>query len=500
MIGIVGCGLWGSLAARRFLELGVLSLACDALPQRAAALGVRTVATAGEAMRDAGIRAVVVATPTKTHEALAREALLAGKHVFVAPPLVLDQGQARELFKLARARDLLLAIGLPSLHAPAVSSLLALVRNGVLGRVVSVDCQSLDQPGARREDNDAWRFSVDAFSLLLRLAGEEPETACCVGGPGLTSTLLTFPSGLTAHSLVSWRHPFPVRQIAVMGEKATAVLDESRPLQDVLRVHPAGADRSESARTPLGDPLGLACAAFLDRLRAGVAPQVEDDHWLGVHRTLDAARRSLGRQAPERLAADPDGAFVHPTAVVDQGTRLGQGVRIWHFCHILADCVIGERTNIGQNVMVGPGVTIGAGCKIQNNVSVYPGVSLEDGVFCGPSMVFTNVHVPRAAIPRMDQARATPVRVGATLGANCTIVCGNEIGAYAFVGAGAVVTKPVPPHALVVGNPARRVGWVCRCGFRLDRDLTCTACDARYEREGEGLRLVPDSGASPQTT
>jgi UDP-2-acetamido-3-amino-2,3-dideoxy-glucuronate N-acetyltransferase len=156
----------------------------------------------------------------------------------------------------------------------------------------------------------------------------------------------------------------------------------------------------------------------------------------------------------------------------------------------LSGSVIGEGCNIGQNVMIGPDVSVGKRCKIQNNVSVYKGVTIEDGVFCGPSMVFTNIYNPRAEISKMDQVRPTRVRQGATLGANCTIVCGTTLGGYCFVGAGAVVTRNVPDHALVVGNPAKRIGWVCQCGERLPDDLECLSCGKRYRQvEGEGLIL-----------
>ena len=179
---------------------------------------------------------------------------------------------------------------------------------------------------------------------------------------------------------------------------------------------------------------------------------------------------------------------VHGTACIDDNVTVGEGTAIWHFSHLLPGTVMGKHCNIGQNVVIGPDVTVGRGCKIQNNVSVYKGVTLEDDVFCGPSMVFTNVHNPRAHIRRMDEARPTLVKRGATLGANCTIVCGVTIGSFAFVGAGAVVTKDVPDHALIYGNPARIQGWVCACGEKLDGELRCPVCGAAYKQEHDGLK------------
>jgi len=172
--------------------------------------------------------------------------------------------------------------------------------------------------------------------------------------------------------------------------------------------------------------------------------------------------------------------FVHESSYVDDGVKIGAKTNIWHFCHIIAGSKIGERCNIGQNVVIGGNVTIGNGCKIQNNVSIYEGVELENDVFCGPSMVFTNVFTPRSHVSRKNEYLLTPVRSGATIGANATIVCGNEIGAYAFVGAGAVVTKPVPAQALVVGNPATQIGWMCKCGERLASSNHCERCDTSY--------------------
>jgi len=182
--------------------------------------------------------------------------------------------------------------------------------------------------------------------------------------------------------------------------------------------------------------------------------------------------------------------FAHSTAVVDPGVVIGAGSKIWHFSHVLGGSVIGERCVLGQNVVVGPDVRIGNGCKIQNNVSVYKGVTLEDDVFCGPSMVFTNVLNPRAFIERKDEFRPTLVKRGATIGANATIICGNIIGEYAMVGAGAVVTKDVPAYALVIGTPTRFLGWISRSGDRLGEDLVCPRTSERYELRGGLLQLA----------
>ncbi len=176
-----------------------------------------------------------------------------------------------------------------------------------------------------------------------------------------------------------------------------------------------------------------------------------------------------------------EGYYAHPTAVIDADCTIGDGTKIWHFSHIMSNCIIGKNCNLGQNVVISPGVELGQNVKVQNNVSIYTGVICEEDVFLGPSMVFTNVINPRSAVNRPDQYLKTRVKRGASIGANATIVCGNDIGAYAFIGAGAVVTKEVPDYALVIGNPARQTGWMSSYGHKLNFD-------------SDGFAVCPESG------
>ena len=196
---------------------------------------------------------------------------------------------------------------------------------------------------------------------------------------------------------------------------------------------------------------------------------------------------------------DDRGWFAHESAYVDEGAEIGEGTKIWHFSHVMSGASVGRRCNIGQNVVISAGVVVGDNVKIQNNVSVYTGVILEDEVFCGPSMVFTNVSTPRSGTPRNRPEDYVKTRVarGATIGANATVVCGHHLGRYAFVGAGAVVTKDVPDYAVVVGNPARIIGYACECGIRLplptgsaDADAVCVACERIYEKRGGAVQCT----------
>ena len=230
------------------------------------------------------------------------------------------------------------------------------------------------------------------------------------------------------------------------------------------------------------EPLEAECRHFLECAATGATPRTDGREGLRVLRVLQAAEQSLGVRSATATGRAPafEGVMVHESSYVDEPAEIGAGTKIWHFSHVLAGSRIGRDCSIGQNVVIGPNVAIGNGCKIQNNVSVYEGVTLEDGVFCGPSCVFTNVVNPRAEVVRKDEYRPTNVGRGATIGANATIVCGHDIGEYAFLGAGSIVTGDVPPFALMVGAPAHRIGWMSHDGERLGDDLVCPRSGRRY--------------------
>ncbi len=525
-VAVVGSGYWGKNLVRNYHQMGNLALICDQREETLAELaraypGVDTCLAFSEVLARPEIDAVVIATPAETHFHLAREALLAGRHTYVEKPLVLDERQGRELIALAEERGLVLMVGHLLQYHPAFVRLKELAAAGELGRIDYIYSHRLNLGKIRREENILWSFAPHDVSMILALAGEEPERVMCVGGNYLhkriadvTTTHLDFPSGLKAHIFVSWLHPFKEQKLVVVGERKMAVFDDTLPWGEKLLLYahqikwegnlpvPARAE-PQAVEVPEVEPLRAECEHFLECIARGRQPLTDGEEGLRVLKVLNASQLSLDQQAIQDLVRrEPEPAallaqaqpepehFVHPTAVVDEGVSIGRGTRIWHFSHVLTGSRIGPEVNIGQNVVIGPEVRVGRGCKIQNNVSVFKGVTLEDYVFCGPSMVFTNVYNPRAHVPRMDQLRPTLVRSGATLGANCTIVCGHTIGRYAFVGAGAVVTRDVPDHALVVGNPARQIGWVCSCGERLEDDLACPACGRRYRQEGQGLREI----------
>jgi UDP-2-acetamido-3-amino-2,3-dideoxy-glucuronate N-acetyltransferase len=316
-----------------------------------------------------------------------------------------------------------------------------------------------------------------------------------------------FASGVQAHIFVSWLHPFKEQRLVVVGSEKMAVFDDTAAHKLVLYPHKvewknrlpeAVKANGEAVDLDNIEPLKAECQHFLDCVVARTAPVSDGEEGLRVLRVLDACQRSL---VSGGTAVDPTGKqfertlssyYAHESAYVDDGAEVGAGTKIWHFSHIMKGARIGARSIIGQNVNVDGGATIGSNVKIQNNVSVYTGVEIEDDVFLGPSCVLTNVTNPRAQVVRHSLYETTRLKRGCTIGANATIVCGVTIGRYAFVGAGSVVTRNVPDYALVVGNPAHRIGWMSRHGHRLGApdaagEMRCPESGYRYREIEPGV-------------
>ena len=522
-VAVVGCGNWGTNLVRTFSALGALRAVVDTEGSAAstAARATGTPALTLEAvLADDSVDAVVVATPAVHHFSVARASLEAGRHVFVEKPLALDVAQAEELCDKAEVGGQVLMVGHLLRYHPAFVELRRLVAGGSLGRTRYLYSNRLNLGRIRREEDILWSFAPHDVSMILALVGAEPERVSATGDAyvdhrvaDVTLTELWFPRGERAHVFVSWLHPFKEQKLVVVGDQAMAVFDDGEPWSSKLRLFRhaiawhdgvAQAIRADGEAIPVAprEPLEVECRHFLECIVSGSRPETDGREGVRVLRVLEAARRSV--RAHQVSVEDTSaggrrpGVLVHETAYVDEPCDIGAGTRIWHFSHVLAGSTIGRNCTIGQNVMIGPRVVIGDDCKIQNNVSVYEGVTLESGVFCGPSCVFTNVANPRAEVDRRREFLETTVGRGATIGANATIVCGNTIGAWSFIAAGAVVTRDVAPHALVAGVPARRIGWVSHDGERLGDDLVCPRSGRRYVLTGpERLEEAGPEGPGP---
>ncbi|HEY2860486.1 MAG TPA: Gfo/Idh/MocA family oxidoreductase [Terracidiphilus sp.] len=516
-VAVVGHGYWGKNLARNFYELGALRTLCD---ENLAALeavrskypGVTFSGAFDELLGDSEIAGVVLATPAVRHYEMARRALLAGKDVFVEKPLALDVKEGAELVRLAAENKRILMVGHILQYHPAVRELKRLIDHGDLGRVEYIYSNRLNIGKIRAEENILWSFAPHDISVLLGLLGEEPQTVSCEGGsylnrdvPDVTLSQFSFANSVRAHVFVSWLHPFKEQRLVVVGSEQMAVFDDTAAEKLVLYPHRVEwkdrvptAVKSDAVPVPLPkeEPLRNECQEFLDCIATRRAALTDGAEGLRVLNVLRACQQALTQSKPQSVASPvraPEPAyFVHPTAIVDQPVEIGAGTKIWHFSHVLAGAKIGERCIFGQNCQVAGDTVIGNNVKVQNNVSIYAGAHIEDDVFLGPSCVLTNVTNPRSQVNRHSLYEKTLIRRGATVGANATVVCGITLGRYSFVAAGSVVAKDVPDYGLMVGNPARRIGWMSRHGHRLDLPnddgiMVCAESGYRYREVQPGV-------------
>lgn len=531
-LALVGAGYWGKNLARNFHALGALHTLCDRSAEILAGYGsdyaaVKKTGSFDDVLADAAVTKVAIAAPAAFHHRLAKAALLAGKDVYVEKPLCLDVSEAEELVMLAEKHGRILMVGHLLQYHPCVMELQRLVGQGELGRLQYITSNRLNLGKIRQEENALWSFAPHDISVILSLVGGQlPGQVRCTGGsyltPGVADTTLTtmrFADQVRAHINVSWLNPFKEQRLTVVGSRGMVVFDDTMPWKDKLVMHRDYLTWSDG-RVPTPnkgegislsvaeqEPLREECRHFLDCCRDHVRPRTDGREGLRVLQVLKAAQASLDKDGE---AADPatlnrDSFYAHPSAIIDPKAIIGAGSKVWHFSHVMGGAELGANCNLGQNVVVSPGVKLGRNVKVQNNVSVYTGTIVEDDVFLGPSCVLTNVSNPRSQINRQSLYEKTLVRRGATIGANATIVCGTTLGRYCFVAAGAVVTKDVPDYALMVGSPAKRVGWMSRHGHRLtlgsDGIMICPESGFRYQESEPGqvrcLDLDEESALPP---
>ncbi len=517
-VAVVGMGAWGANLVRNFYELGALAAICDSsLTAEAASAkeypSARFTSDYREILSSPEITAVALATPAVSHFQMAMAALQAGKDVFVEKPLSTRVEEGEALVRAAEAAGRVLMVGHVLRYHPAVVKLQELVQSGALGKIYYVYSSRLNIGKIRTEENILWSFAPHDVSVMLALLNESPVRVACQGGAYLNSGLFDvtvsqfeFSSGVRGHIFVSWLHPVKEQRLVVVGSEQMAVFDDTADQKLTLYPHKVEwRNRIPTAIKASGQPVSVddaeplreECMHFLECLRTRARPLTDGREGLRVLRILDACQRSMLRNGPVGVTAGPEAApdertyFVHQSAYVDEGAVIGAGTKIWHFSHVMNGARIGERCVIGQNVNVDGRAVVGSNVKIQNNVSIYSGVVIEDDVFLGPSCVLTNVTNPRSQVSRHALYETTVLRRGCTVGANATIVCGVTIGRYAFIGAGAVVTKDVPDYALVIGNSASQVGWISRHGHRLRRPdsdgvMGCPESGYRYKLGDDG--------------
>lgn len=521
-IAVIGAGCWGRNLVRVFAKLGVLDTVCDLDPKILKQLKkkfpkVRIIAAYSKILKDELISAVVIATPAMSHYKLAKEFLLAGKDVFVEKPLAMNLAEGKELVSLASQKNKILMVGHILEYHPALIKLKEYMDDGRLGKIRYLYSSRLNLGRLRKEENILWSFAPHDISAMLMLLGEMPKSVCVNGANYLkhssadvTLSNFNFSNGVKAAIFVSWLHPFKEQRFVVIGSRKMAVFDDVAVKDKLLvldykvgRINKAPVIRKnniEKLKFDRQEPLALECRHFLECLKKRKAAKTDAISALKVLAVLEACQESLEHNAAmiylNRDNLEPNRAVkyqIHPTATVEYPCNIGNGTKIWHYSHVMKGARIGENCNIGRNVFIGPEAELGNNVKVQNNVSIFDGVNLGDDVFCGPSVVFTNVSNPRSHISRRHEFKPTFVKKGATLGANSTIICGNSIGEYAFVGGGAVVTQDVPAYALVYGNPARLKGWVCKCASKLDFNkpyVECPACGEKFNKTNGSVKCI----------
>jgi UDP-2-acetamido-3-amino-2,3-dideoxy-glucuronate N-acetyltransferase len=517
-VAVVGAGYWGKNLLRIFRELGTLYGICEndpANPNIIPYKGTRLYRDYADLLSDEAVDAVAIATPAAMHYEMAKKAIDAGKDVYIEKPLALTVTQGEHLVEAAEKEQRILMVGHILQYHPAVIRLKELISSGELGRIQYIYSNRLNIGKLRTEENILWSFAPHDISVVLMLLGEEPIKIAAVGGDYLnkgvydtTLTSLEFKNGVKGHIFVSWLHPYKEQRLIVIGSKAMAVFDDVSKEKLFLYPHKIEwregrvpvAQKADYQVVPVvnAEPLKEELIHFIECVQKRTRPKTDGNEGLRVLKILEAAEKSIANDTSNLTLNTHTSAsvFVHKSAFVDENVQIGEASKIWHFSHILKNSTIGTHCVIGQNVVIGPDVVIGNRCKVQNNVSLYKGVTLEDDVFCGPSCVFTNVYNPRAFIDRKSEFRKTLVKRGATIGANATIICGVTIGNYAMIGAGAVVKSDVPDHAIVAGIPAKKIGWVCKCGttlkFSRKRSL-CGYCGSKYGINKDGLITIREN-------
>jgi UDP-2-acetamido-3-amino-2,3-dideoxy-glucuronate N-acetyltransferase len=513
-IAVVGCGYWGKNLVRNFHDLGVLYAACDSAEEKLDFFkdkypDLKYFNDFNTLLEDPNISAVAIGTPAATHYDLVKKAMLLGKDVFVEKPISLKYREGEELVDLAEKNKRILMVGHILEYHPAINKLKDMIRKGELGNIQYIYSNRLNLGKFRTEENILWSFAPHDISVIISLLGEIPASVTALGRNSLnkdiadvTITSMSFPSGAKAHIFVSWLHPYKEQKLVVIGGKKMVLFNDTEPENKLIcynhkidwikRMPVPRPEEAEPIPIEKKEPLREECSHFLECVLERKKPLTDGHNGLRVLKILQACQESLNTGGNfYQIKDEPkDDYFVHESSYVDENCSIGNGTKIWHFCHVLSRSKIGKNGSIGQNCVIGPNVTIGDNVKIQNNVSVYDGVTLEDDVFCGPSMVFTNVHNPRSHWPRKDEFKKTLVKKGASLGANSTVICGHNVGKYAFVGAGALVTKDVPDYALVYGVPAEIQGWTCYCGIQLDftnqpdsnEECECANCGRKYKK------------------
>jgi UDP-2-acetamido-3-amino-2,3-dideoxy-glucuronate N-acetyltransferase len=491
-LGLIGGGYWGKNLIREFNNTGVLHTICDinvdALKNYNELYpNVETTTSWDDVLNNEEITAVCIALPAEMHYNFSKKSLLAGKDVYVEKPITLDIHEAEELVKIAKEQDKILMVGHLLHYHPAIVKIKSMINEGKIGKVKNIVANRLSLGIFRKHENVLWSFAPHDISVILSLVNEMPTSVMCLGKDHInegihdvTNSILKFKDAYVNIN-VNWLNPYKEQKMSIIGEKGMIIFDDVSK-ENKVTYFPQYIEYSSDINalpTPVKNnaenieidvsksPLLVECEHFVACCETRNTPITHGQEGVNVLKVLNGLQESLSTNKEVKMISKKQDYFVHETAVVDEGADIGEGTKIWHFSHICKGAKIGKNCNIGQNVFIAGGAVLGDNCKVQNNVSIYAGVEADDYVFFGPSCVLTNDINPRGMHSKGGAYIKTKFEKGVTLGANCTIVCGNTIGEHALIGSGAVICKNVEPYSIMVGNPGKKIGEIDEQGNRI---------------------------------
>ena len=492
-LGLVGGGYWGKNLIRDFNEQGTLHTICEINDEsiekyRNQYPDVNITKNWTDILENHEITSVCVSLPAEMHYKFAKQALLAYKDVYVEKPITLDLKEAEELVNLAEKMGKILMVGHLLHYHPCIEKIKEIICEGKIGKVKNIICNRLNLGKFRTQENVLWSFAPHDISVCLALCDDKlPESVICNGKDNITKGIHDITNSILKYDdryvniNVNWLNPYKEQRMVIIGEKGMIEFDDTLK-DDKLKLYENYIEWSNSVPsrpTPMKkevisiryderkNPLKNECRHFIECCKTRNTPITDGKEGLRVLKVLNSLQKSLNQNGKSIYIQESKlKYFKHPSAVVDNGADIGIGTKIWHYSHICKGAKIGKNCNIGQNVYISGGAVIGDNCKVQNNVSIYAGVKAGNYVFFGPSCVLTNDINPRGMYSKCGEYIDTVLEDGVTLGANCTIVCGNTLGKHSLIGAGSVICKDVEAYSIMVGNPGRKIGTIDEKGNR----------------------------------
>jgi UDP-2-acetamido-3-amino-2,3-dideoxy-glucuronate N-acetyltransferase len=493
-LSLIGGGYWGKNLIREFNNVGILHTICDineeALQKyKVEYPNVNITSDWNNVLLNNDITSVCIALPAEMHYEYCKNSLLANKDVYVEKPITLNISHAEELISIAKEKNKILMVGHLLHYHPCVEKMKEIIKLGKIGNIKTIIANRFSLGIFRKHENVLWSFAPHDISVILSLLNDKlPNSVICHGSNNnLTEGIEDIVNCVLKYSdkyiniNINWLSPNKEQRMTIIGETGIIVFDDTLK-ENKLKYIPKYFEKNNNSKNIIPikgneeypdmkleqSPLYKECMHFKNSCENKSEPITTGEEGLRVLKVLDGLSKSLKENREICLNEKINNLkyFVHETAIIDADAEIGEGTKIWHFSHICKGAKIGKNCNIGQNVFISGGAKIGDNCKVQNNVSIYAGVEAEDYVFFGPSCVLTNDINPRCMHSKNGQYLKTVIKKGVTLGANCTIVCGNTIGEHSLIGSGAVICKNVEPYSIMVGNPGKKIGTIDEKGER----------------------------------